>query len=179
MNYCVRLATPADVVHLPAIERVAAQRYSPYLSKLGLTSNQLENIVPVDFLHRAQSKQQLWVAALTHGADNIPKGFVVVDRLANGFFVVELDVAPDYGRRGIGSALMNQVMTAARQQHLTTITLTTFRHVPWTIPFYDRLGFEIIVPGNYTPDIRAIVDHEERYGFNRRVRVVMQCQLSP
>ncbi|MEM6252207.1 MAG: GNAT family N-acetyltransferase [Cyanobacteria bacterium P01_D01_bin.156] len=177
MDYQVRVATTADVGHLPGIERAAAQQYRPYLSQLGLTQKHLENIVSIDFLHQAQCQQHLWVAVLPqYGA---PVGFVVVEWLANGFFIVELDVVPDYGRQGIGSALVNQVLVEARQQRLAEVTLTTFRYVPWTIPFYRRLGFEIVVPAQYTPDIRAIVNHEERHGFNRQVRVVMQCQILP
>lgn len=178
MGYSIRLATAADIAHLPPIERAAAQRYLPYLSQLGLTPENLEDIVPIDFLHRAQCQQHLWVAVSPWPKDPLPKGFVVVERLVNGFFVVELDVAPGYGRQGMGSALMKHVMAAAWEQSLSTVTLTTFRHVPWTIPFYRRLGFEIVVPGNYTPSIRAIVNHEERHGFRRQVRVVMQCQIS-
>lgn len=179
MDYLIRLAEPSEVKHLPVIERAAAQQYMPYISKLGLTPNQLEDIVSTDFLHQAQQHQHLWVAVLDKCEPPKPLGFVVVDRLVNGFFVVELDVAPDYGRQGIGSALIDQVLHTARDQALATVTLTTFRHVPWTIPFYHRLGFEIVAPADYTPDIRAIVNHEERHGFSRQVRVVMQCQMSP
>ncbi|MEM9809166.1 MAG: GNAT family N-acetyltransferase [Cyanobacteria bacterium P01_D01_bin.56] len=177
MDYRIRLATPLDIDYLPKIEKAAAKCYVPYLSKLGLTPDKLENVVSIDFLHQAQCQQHLWVAVPVDIQKTSPVGFVVIDRLAKGFFVVELDVAPDYSRRGIGSALVNQVLTEARHQQLATVTLTTFRYVPWTIPFYRRLGFEIVVPSNYTPNIRAIVNHEERHGFSRHVRVVMQCQI--
>lgn len=177
MDYPIRLATFADIKHLPGIEGAAAQQYVPYLSKLELTPDKLENIVSIEFLYQAQARQQLWVAL--SGKHTPPVGFVVVDCLADGFFVVELDVTPEYGRRGIGSTLMHQVLAAAHDRQLAAVTLTTFRHVPWTIPFYRRLGFEIVAPGKYTPDIRAIVNHEERHGFSRRMRVVMQCQICP
>ena len=181
-SWTVRPAHRSDIAHLPAIERAAAQRYLPYLPQLGLTSDQLENIVSSRFLHQARQQNHLWVAMAQETvppARRAPVGFIVVDRLSHGFFVVELDVLPDYGRRGIGCALVNQVIEAACHQHLDTVTLTTFRQVPWTIPFYRRLGFEIVVPEDYTPDIRAIVNHEERHGFSRQVRVVMQCQIPP
>ncbi|MEM9977649.1 MAG: GNAT family N-acetyltransferase [Cyanobacteria bacterium P01_D01_bin.2] len=180
--WTIRPAHRSDITHLPAIERAAAQRYVPYLPQLGLISDQLKNIVSLGFLHRALQQNHLWVAMAqkTHPpARSAPIGFIVVDRLNHGFFVVELDVLPDYGRQGIGSALVNQVIEAACHQRLKTVTLTTFRHVPWTIPFYRQLGFEIVLPADYTPDIRAIVNHEERHGFSRQVRVVMQCQIPP
>ncbi|MEM9267299.1 MAG: hypothetical protein AAGA46_17415 [Cyanobacteria bacterium P01_F01_bin.13] len=43
---------------------------------------------------------------------------------------------------------------------------------------HHRCLFEIVVPAHYTPDIRAIVDHEERHGFSRDGRVVMQCHIN-
>ncbi|MEM9266248.1 MAG: GNAT family N-acetyltransferase [Cyanobacteria bacterium P01_F01_bin.13] len=178
MSYLIRTAHPSDVEHLPAIEKAAVQQYVPYLSQLGLTPDHLENIVSINFLYQAQQQGCLWVATLQNTQISPLVGFVVVNRWADSFFVVELDVLPDYERQGIGSALINQVINAACSQGLDKIILTTFRHIPWTIPFYHRLGFEIVVPENYTPDIRAIVDHEERHGFSRQVRVVMQCQIS-
>ncbi|MEM8613672.1 MAG: GNAT family N-acetyltransferase [Cyanobacteria bacterium P01_H01_bin.105] len=180
MDYLIRLARSSDIEHLPAIEKAAAQRYRPYLLKLGLTPDTLEDIVSIDFLHQALNQQHVWVAvvpAVVPGTAASIAGFVVVDRLLHGYFVVELDVLPDYGRQGMGSALMQQVYQAAYEQGLQTVTLTTFRHVPWTIPFYRQLGFEIVVPEDYTPDIRAIVNHEARHGFSPQVRVVMQCQI--
>lgn len=170
----IRLAQVADIEHLPAIERAAAQLYKPYLFQLGLTPDQLQDIVPVEFLHQAQQQQRLWVAV---APQTQVVGFVVVDGLTTGWFVVELDVLPSRRQQGIGSALMQQVIQAAYEQGYAAVTLTTFRHVPWTIPFYWRLGFKIVVPADYTPDIQAIVDHEERHGFSRHVRVVMQCQI--
>ena len=180
MDYQIRLAKSSDVEHLPAIEKAAAQRYLAYLPKLGLTPDKLVDIVSIDFLHQARHQKHLWVAVGYKHNREVLTGFIVVERLSRDYFVIELDVLPDYGRQGIGSALMKQVITAARDQGLTGVILTTFRHVPWTIPFYQQLGFEIVVPADYTPDICAIVDHEARHGFSRYVRVVMQCPiLSP
>lgn len=177
MDFQIRLAQASDIEHLPTIEKAAAQRYGAYLPKLGLTPDKLDDIVSTDFLRQSLYKRHLWVAA---GCENHrPVGFVVVDRLLQGYFVIELDVLPDYGRQGIGSALMQQVIATARNQGLAKVTLTTFRHVPWTVPFYQQLGFKIVVPADYTPEIRAIVDHETRHGFSRQVRVVMQCPISP
>ncbi len=164
---------------MSTIERGASRRYLPYLPQLGLTPDKLEDIVSVKFLKQALQRQHLWVAVVQDVQNSIAglAGFVVVDRLPHGYFVVELDVLPDYGRQGIGSALIKQVVHTAYDHGLEMVTLTTFRHVPWTIPFYQRLGFKIVVPEDYTPDIRAIVNHEARHGFSPSVRVVMQCQL--
>ena len=176
MDYLIRPAQSSDITHLPTIEKAAAQRYRPYLHQLRLPLEKLQDVVSIDFLHQALKQQHLWVATVS-GDQELIVGFVVVTRLLHGYFVVELDVLPNYGRQGIGSALIKQVLQSACHQGFIAVTLTTFRHVPWTIPFYQQLGFEIVEPEDYTPEIRAIVNHETHHGFSRQVRVVMQCQI--
>lgn len=178
MDYLIRPAQSSDIEYLPTVEKIAAQRYRPYLHQLGLSMEKLQDIVSTDFLRQALGQQHLWVAAVPDAQERIV-GFVILDRLPSGYFVVELDVLPNYGRRGIGSALIKQVLHTAQTNALQAVTLTTFRQVPWTIPFYQKLGFEIVMPTDYTPEIRAIVEHEAHYGFSRQVRVVMQCQIPP
>ncbi|MEO0541686.1 MAG: GNAT family N-acetyltransferase [Cyanobacteria bacterium P01_A01_bin.105] len=173
MDYTIRLAQRPDVRQLPAIELAAAQQYQPYLAQLELTPELLTEIAPVSFMLRSQTAGRLWVAEVA--PDNAPKlvGFVLTRPLTHSFFIVEIDVLPDYGRCGIGSALMQIACEAGAAQGLNTITLTTFRHVPWTIPFYQRLGFTIMPPQQWDEELLAIVEHEERYGFKREHRVVM------
>jgi hypothetical protein len=40
----------------------------------------------------------------------------------------------------------------ARTLGLTSLTLTTFRDVPWNAPFYAKLGFEYVA--ELTPELR-------------------------
>lgn len=183
MDYLVRLANPQDVPFLADIEKSAAQRFLPYLDDLGIPITLLEGLTPPDFLHRAQADDRLWVAVKNspeNGSRNGPPhlqqpvGFIVVKFLLDSCFVVELDVHADYGRKGIGSALVKACLQGTRARGFNRTTLTTFRLVPWNIPFYRRLGFEVLAPDAWPNDIRAIVQHEARYGFARDKRVVMQ-----
>jgi ribosomal protein S18 acetylase RimI-like enzyme len=86
----------------------------------------------------------------------------------------ELDVHPDHGRRGLGTRLVREVCAwaAARGHH--AVTLTTFRDVPWNMPFYERLGFEEIPMSELTPGLRAVVDDETRRGLDPVRRVAMR-----
>jgi hypothetical protein len=54
------------------------------------------------------------------------------------------------------------------------VTLTTFRDVPWNMPFYARLGFEIVPPEQVGPALFAIVEGETRRGLDPARRVVMR-----
>jgi len=62
-----------------------------------------------------------------------------------------------------------------------SVTLTTFRDVPWNMPFYERLGFEVVPTPALSPALRAVVDDETRRGLDPIRRVVMRrpCVLAP
>ncbi len=44
--------------------------------------------------------------------------------------------------------------------------LTTFRDVPWNMPFYARLGFDEVAPNELTPALRAVLADEARRGLD-------------
>jgi GNAT superfamily N-acetyltransferase len=173
MQYQIHLARRADIFKLPAIEKAAATRFAHYLSILELKPEMLEDIVSLQFLLQAQTDRRLWVAQ----SDGEPVGFIVGRSLGEHFFIVELDVLPDYCRQGIGSALVNTLCQTVHNRGVHQVMLTTFRYIPWNIPFYGQLGFEILAENHWSAELAAIVQHEENYGFKRAHRVVMQKTL--
>ncbi len=52
----------------------------------------------------------------------------------------EIDVDPSHGRRGLGTALVNAVCEWASDSGHALLTLTTFRAVPWNLPFTPAWG---------------------------------------
>ncbi|MDP1554166.1 MAG: GNAT family N-acetyltransferase, partial [Hyphomonas sp.] len=52
-----------------------------------------------------------------------------------------VSVHPEHGRRGLGAALIRRVFQDAADRGLKTVTLSTFRDLPWNAPFYRTLGF--------------------------------------
>ncbi|MEM6451559.1 MAG: GNAT family N-acetyltransferase [Cyanobacteria bacterium P01_D01_bin.105] len=174
MKYSIRLAEETDVIALPEIEKAAAALFAPYLSWLGISADVMEGLTTPRFLHQAQADRRLWVGVVA----NSPVGFVVVKYLSLCCFVVELDVHPDYGRGGIGSALIETCCQGAKERGFEQVILTTFRRVPWNIPFYERLGFQILPNELWSPEIKAIVQHEARYGFAPEKRAVMRRIVS-
>ena len=57
----------------------------------------------------------------------------------------------DWQGKGIGRRLIACVADRPAKG-LASLTLTTFRDVPWNAPFYARLGFEMIT--TLTPELR-------------------------
>jgi GNAT superfamily N-acetyltransferase len=90
----------------------------------------------------------------------------------------EVDVRPDHGRRGLGTKLVLQVCRWAASSGYACVTLTTFRDVPWNMPFYARLGFAVVPPVQLSIALRGAVDNETRRGLDPLRRVVMRRQSS-
>ena len=172
-SVAIRLAEVKDLAALAEIERSAAKAFSPYIDWLNVAPELLEGLVPLRFLRQAQVENRLWVAT----DEESVIGFVVIKFLIESCFIVELDVHPEYWRRGIGSALVEACCLRAKSQGFSKMMLTTFRQVPWNIPFYQTLGFALLPPTGWSPEIRAIVRHEARYGFAVEKRAVMVRSL--
>ena len=63
-----------------------------------------------------------------------------------------MQVVPHEERR----ALLPHAADHAAADGLPTLTLTTFAHVSWNVPYYARCGFRILDDGEITPGLRAI-----------------------
>jgi len=175
-SYRVRRARPEDVPRLPSVEREAATLYRGHADTLGLTPEALERTNTVEDFRRAQRTDLLWVA--TTAADG-PVGFALLCRLDQWLHLDELDVLPEHGRRGVGSALLQRVCEWAAEDGFPGVTLSTFRDVPWNAPFYERRGFEVIPPEALTPDLKRLVKRERQRGLRTDLRVVMRFHVNP
>jgi len=160
------MARPEDLPLLPAIELAAARLLAGSAPESVLTETTSE----AD-LEQAQSHGHLWVAL----ADDRPVGFAHVEVLEPGAaHLEEIDVHPEHGRRGLGRRLVMAICEWARTAGYQSITLTTFRDIPFNMPFYERLGFEVIPPIEISLALRSIIDDETRRGLDPIRRVVMR-----
>lgn len=165
LRYRVTAARPADVPHLAAIELAAATLLRGHAPEAVLHEVTDER----DFV-AAQADGRLWVAL----ADDVPVGFAIVDVLGSGLaHLEEVDVHPDHGRRGIGRRLVAAACEWASRGGYSHVTLTTFRDVPWNMPFYVGLGFEVVDASDVPAEVAAIVADETRRGLDAGRRVVM------
>jgi NAD(P)H-dependent FMN reductase/GNAT superfamily N-acetyltransferase len=170
-EYSIRPARSHDLAQIPQIELTAARLLAGHApeSVLCETTDQEE-------LERALAVGQLWVAV----SDDVPVGFaqvVVLD--ARTAHLREIDVIPAHGRRGIGTRLVEEVCRWASAAGYDAVSLTTFRDVPWNMPFYSRLGFRVIPPAELSAPLRAVVQEETRRGLDASRRVVMVRACGP
>ncbi len=166
MPYTIARARPQDLRLLPVIELAAARLLAGHAPESVLTETTPERV-----LDTARAHGRLWVAL----ADDVPVGFAHVEIFEPTVaHLEEIDVRPDHGRRGLGRRLVRAVCTWAAAARYREVTLTTFRDVPFNMPFYARLGFEPIPSEDLSPALRAVVEDETRRGLDPARRVVMR-----
>jgi GNAT superfamily N-acetyltransferase len=167
MRYEIGRATPEDVLLLPRIEREACAlfRQVPVIAELPLY------LTPARDFDAAQREGTLWVARLAAGG---PVGFALAEWLGDERHLEEMDVLPEHGRRGLGTALARRVCDWAVADGGSSLTLCTFRDVPWNAPFYERLGFRRLAPAELTPALRQRMDEEAERGLAVEHRVAMR-----
>ena len=165
-RYSIATARPQDLARLPAIELAAARLLAGHAPEVVLNET-----TGCDVLQKAQCAGHLWVALL----DDDPIGFAHVELIEReAAHLEEIDVDPAHGRQGIGTRLVLQVCEWAAGNGYASVTLTTFSDVPWNMPFYARLGFEVVPREQLSPVLSAVVDDETRRGLDPARRVVMR-----
>ncbi len=180
-DYRVRPAVAADLPHLPRIEDEAGRLFATLdvpapLQEIGEAD---PGISPAAFA-RAQAEGRLWVAVAAAGAaTGEPVGFALVDlHEPAAVHLRELDVLPEHGRRGLGRRLVRTIQSWARETGRDTVTLTTFRDVPWNAPWYERLGFRIPPPDDLSPRLREALVAEAPPGLPIEWRVAMRWECA-
>ena len=166
VGYVIQPAAPRHLAALPAIELAAATLFS----RADLPAAWATAATPDATLQLACKEQRLLVA-VTH--DDIPVGAALVDSVDDTPHLHQVDVHPEHARRGIGAALVRHVLERARCQHASAMTLTTFVHVPWNAPFYERCGFvrldESVTATAMGPGLRTILAAERAGGLRNRI----------
>ena len=121
--------------------------------------------VPVDILGRTVSGPTEWLdaeAALEERGISWLADPWVLDGEGH---LDELAVVPAHGRRGVGRALVDEVLAWTAARGLPSVTLITFRDVPWNGPYYEKLGFEAVTA--LTPELQAALDQGATWGVKR------------
>lgn len=164
--YSITAARAQDLGRLPAIELAAARLLAGYAPE-----SVLNETTSLDVLQKAERAGHLWVALRGEVAVGFAHVEVIESQVAH---LEEIDVEPAHGRQGLGTRLVSHVCEWAACNGYKSVTLTTFRDVPWNMPFYARLGFEIVPSARLSPALSAIVEDETRRGLDPTKRVVMR-----
>lgn len=85
----------------------------------------------------------------------------------------ELDVQDGQHGKGLGKRLLGQARNWALAQGLKSLSLTTFRSIPWNAPYYASFGFSEWDLDQAPASIRQALRQEAANGLPDRCAMVM------
>jgi GNAT superfamily N-acetyltransferase len=156
---------------LPEIERSAGGSFRS-LSALAWVADD-SNMSAEEHLQYVMEETS-WVSEV----DDQVIGFLCAHEMDRDLHIKELAVHHEWQGRGIGRRLVETVIEYARRNGFRSVTLTTFREVPWNEPFYRSMGFEIIAPEKMDPQLEEILHAEIAHGFPADLRCAMRLWIS-
>jgi GNAT superfamily N-acetyltransferase len=130
----------------------------------------VEDVTEMADLEPALERGLVWVAVV--GEEVV--GWCYADVVDDSLFVEQIDVLPEFGRRGIGRQLLVVVSAEATARELAAVTLTTEAAIPWNRPLYEKPGFVVVPPADRGPGLAAKVADEARRGLDITTRVSMR-----
>jgi len=169
--YAIDRGRIEDFGHLGVIEAEAAALFPAE----DLDPALRDDVHDPAYFGRAYADGRLWVARSL--AEQSAVGFAMACVVDGSGHVAEVDVLPAHGRQGLGRALVEEVARWASSRGYRSLTLTTFRHLPWNGPFYARLGFVELATSEQGPELRAIVAAEAKDGLDPSKRMAMILDL--
>ena len=137
ISYRIKLARSEDLSDLKEVELEAAELFS----EEDLPSALRSNIIDPNEIEKARREKRLWL--VIEDRSNKIVGFALLTQEDNQIHIKEIDVHPQHGRKGLGTRLFKKIIYWAKDHGYQFITLTTFRHLSWNAPFYQKVGFRI------------------------------------
>jgi N-acetylglutamate synthase-like GNAT family acetyltransferase len=168
-SFTVRPATPDDV---PAIQRVGVEADARYRD-VGHPELDDNTMIPSDVALNAIASENLWVAE--HAGQIL--GWAYTGRLGAELCLGQISVAPAFGRRGVGTALLVHVIALARQAGEPTMVLNTQGDVPWCAAWFARHGFQVVYESKWSPSLIKVAAEQTAAGLDWSTRVHMRLYL--
>lgn len=128
-------------------------------------------------LARWQRSAQLGRAFLAVDDAGEALGLAALDLVDGEPYLDQLDVRRAAMRRGIGARLLDHSATWARAAGGRALWLTTYGHLPFNRPYYERHGYEVVPEALCGAGIRALLDEQRHYLPVPEQRVAMRCRL--
>jgi GNAT superfamily N-acetyltransferase len=169
-SYKIRSARVEELPLLSQIEQSAARLFldTPYAFLVN------DDPLSLDFVQQEFHAGRVWVAMDCH---EIVVGYAIAREIDETLYLQQIDVVPEHGRRGIGTALVTTVCAWAKQQGYAIVSLSTFRDIPWNAPFYSKLGFYPVDETELKKGFQQIRLKELEAGLPVSDRVIMYCVL--
>ena len=152
----IRRAAPDEIEEMLAIDVDACTLYAQAGLDADLGPEHPYSVAERACWTRCARDGNAFVAGLL---DAGPVGLLVMDRIDGAPYLEQLSVRRTAMRQGLGRRLLERAIDWAGREALW---LTTYAHIPWNRPFYERHGF-VTTPEPVCPaGIVAILDDQRR-----------------
>lgn len=168
----IRPARPDDAEALPDIEQSAGHAFRAIPELAWLADG--DNASPEQ--HRVLIAEGACFVAVDD--QDRPVGFLNAAVESDALHIWEVDVRLDRQGSGIGRALLEQAIEAARRHGLAALTLTTFRDVAWNAPFYETCGFRVLEAAELDTRLVGLLRDEAARGLPAERRCAMRLVLA-
>lgn len=174
-RFALRLGTVQDIDAVCAIDLEAGALFVAAGLDLSVPAEQ----------EIARNDRGRWLHSLLCGKsvvavgpdDETPVGFAALAALDDEPYLDQLSVLTPFMRRGMGTALLEAVEDMVRGSGGRMLWLTTYAHLSWNRPFYERKGFEVTPEEVWGPQMRAEVAYQRCWLPCPDNRVVMRKPL--
>lgn len=170
-TYTIVPATRQHLREIPKLEQAAASVFPE--ADLPVALRYL--VTGSDTLTEAQKQGRIWIAL---DRSQRAVGFALAEILDGEAYLDEVDVHPRHARRGIGTRLVNTVIAWAESREYSSLSLITFRHLPWNARFYEKFGFVPLAEHELGPAMSRILEEEAEAGIKVADRVGMRRSLA-
>lgn len=158
-EFDLRIPSDGELPLLIEIDDDACQLYEVCGVKLGLTAES-----PF-----ARAERARWARCLAEGSVFLATGrageslgFAACGWIDGEPYLDQLSVRLSAIRRGIGTALIERAGAWARERGGRRLWLTTYGHLPFNRPMYERRGFSVVPEAVCGPEIVHHLDEQRR-----------------
>lgn len=130
-----------------------------------------------------RAERTRWTAALEAGsaylsedASGDVRGIAILRLVDGAPYLEQLSVRRAAMGSGLGSALLVHALDWARSRG-DALWLTTYSHLVWNRPFYERRGFECVDETKWGPELRTLVEEQRTHLPFPAERVAMRADL--
>lgn len=170
----LRLALPEEVDALVAIDDDATELYAQYGLAISLAADHPFVLAERARWQRATELQRAFIAIDDAGQ---ALGFAALDQVDGEPYLDQLAVRTSAMRRGLGRRLLERSIAWAEHAGGRGLWLTTYRHLPFNRPFYERLGFATVPERDAGPGICRHLEEQRRVLPEPAERIIMRRAL--
>jgi GNAT superfamily N-acetyltransferase len=167
----LRLALPRELELLQDIDDDASGLYAAHGLAIELGLNHPFVLAERTRWLRSAKLERTFLAVDGQGAG---VGFAALDLVDGAPYLDQLAVRTASMRQGIGRLLLGRAAEWARAAGGTDLWLSTYDHLPFNRPYYERHGYSVVPEPACGPGIRQHLDEQRRFLPEPGRRVVMR-----